>query len=197
MTDDKRKRIMRSATRVFAKRGFYNAKIAEIARDAGVATGTIYLYFNNKDDLLISIFEEEMIPIIEAMKRELAQKKNAREKIMRLVSLHLEMVQNNPDLAQLLEVELRQSHKFLHGYSGTKFKEYLTIIGSAFEEGQASGEFRTDIHPSLFKQLLFGALDQIATNWTLSKQKRYNLQQSGEQIVMVILQGIERVAPSR
>lgn len=197
MTDDKRKRIMRSATRVFAKRGFYNAKIAEIARDAGVATGTIYLYFNNKDDLLISIFEEEMIPIIEAMKRELAQKKNAREKIMRLVSLHLEMVQNNPDLAQLLEVELRQSHKFLHGYSGTKFKEYLTIIGSAFEEGQASGEFRIDIHPSLFKQLLFGALDQIATNWTLSKQKRYNLQQSGEQIVMVILQGIERVAPSR
>jgi len=192
MSAGKRERILKAAIKVFARNGFFHAKVEEIAKEAGVATGTTYLYFENKDDILISIFEEEMQPIIEAMKVELNSKATAREKILCFVNLHFDMIQNKPDMAQLLEVELRQSSKFIHGYEGTKFKEYLNVVSAALEEGQAKGEFRKDIHPSIFKQILFGAVDQIATNWTLSKSKKYSLKQSAEQVAAIILDGIVR-----
>jgi len=192
MASDKRERILKAAVKVFARDGFFHAKVEEIARVAGVATGTTYLYFENKDYILITIFEEEMVPIIVAMRAELARMKTAREKITAFIARHLQMVEDHPDMAQLLVVEIRQSSKFMHGYSGTKVKEYLDIISEAFVEGQKNGEFVSTIQPSLFKQILFGAVDQISMNWTLSKSKKISLKQSAEQITSVILNGITR-----
>jgi TetR/AcrR family transcriptional regulator, fatty acid metabolism regulator protein len=191
MKTDKRERILKAAIKVFARDGFFNAKVEEIAKIAGVATGTTYLYFDNKDDILISIFEEEMVPIIEDMKNELKRFATAKEKIVAFVTHYLQMVEKNPGMTQLLEIELRQSSRFIHGYSGTKFKEYLNIIADAFEDGQKRGEFRQNIHPTIFKQILFGATDQIAVNWTLSKSKKISLAQAAEQITNVLLNGIQ------
>ncbi len=190
MDASKRTRLLKAAVKVFARDGFFKAKVEEIARTANVATGTTYLYFENKDDLLISIFEEEMVPIIEASRKAIAEQNTAFDKIVAFITNHLRMVQESPDMAQLLEVELRQSSKFIHGYSGTKFKEYLGIIGEIVAEGQESGEFRSNIHPSIFKQVLFGAIDQICLNWTLSKTKKYDLEKSGKQIAAIMLNGI-------
>ncbi len=186
----KRTKILQSAIKVFAQEGFFNAKVEQIAKLAGVATGTTYLYFENKDDILISIFEEEMIPIIESMRIALSKKNTAREKITEIIFNHLQMIQEKPDMAQLLEIELRQSSRFIHGYQGTKFKEYLDIMASALAEGQENGEFRDDINPTIFKEIMFGALDQIAINWTLSKSKKIDLKLSAIQISEVILSGI-------
>ncbi len=188
----KRTRILKAAIKVFAKEGFFNARVEQIAKLAGVATGTTYLYFENKDDILISIFEEEMIPIIDSLRLALSKKQTAREKIIEIISNNLEMIQEKPDMAQLLEIELRQSSKFIHGYQGTKFKEYLDIIAAAFAEGQENGEFRDDIQPTIFKQILFGALDQIAMNWTLSKSKKIELKTVAGQIADVILNGVSK-----
>ena len=192
MASDKRERILKAAVKVFARDGFFHAKVEEIARVAGVATGTTYLYFENKDYILITIFEEEMVPIIEAMKAELGKSQTAKGKIAAFIARHLQMVEEHPDMAQLLVVEIRQSSKFMHGYAGTKFKEYLDIISEAFVEGQKNGEFREDIQPSLFKQIVFGAVDQISMNWTLSKSKKISLRQSADQITSIILHGITR-----
>ena len=186
----KREKILKAAIKVFARDGFFNAKVEEIAKMAGVATGTTYLYFENKDDLLISIFEEEMVPIIEYARRHIAKMQAPEEKIRGFIQIHLDMVKNKPDMAHLLIVELRQSSKFIHGYAGTKFKEYLNIIGDIFAEGQEQGVFRKDIHPSIFKQLLFGAVDQISTNWMLSKSKKIDLSQSADQIAEILFIGI-------
>ncbi len=191
MDSKKRDKILKAAIKVFARDGFFNAKMEEIASTAGVATGTPYLYFKNKDDLLISIFEEEMVPIIENMRKKLSELNSAREKLTGFVNFHMDMVQKKPDMAQLLQVELRQSNKFVHGYSGTKFKEYLAIISDILVQGQEEGEFRTDINPTIFKQILFGAIDEIATNWTLSKTKKIKLTDSADQISKVILEGLE------
>jgi len=188
----KRTKILKAAVKVFAQEGFFNAKVEQIAKMAGVATGTTYLYFENKDDILISIFEEEMIPIIESMRVALSKKDTAREKISEIIYCHLQMIQDKPDMAQLLEIELRQSSRFIHGYQGTKFKEYLDVMASAFAEGQHNGEFRDDIHPTIFKQILFGALDQISINWTLSKSKKIDLKFSADQIGTLILDGISK-----
>ena len=131
MDASKRERLLKAAIKIFARDGFFKAKVEEIAKLAGVATGTTYLYFKNKDDLLISIFEEEMTPLIETMKTELAKQKSPEDKIITFIQRHCQVVEKNPDLALLLEVELRQSNKFLHEYKGTKFKEYLDLIGDA------------------------------------------------------------------
>ncbi|MBN1541302.1 TetR/AcrR family transcriptional regulator [candidate division KSB1 bacterium] len=186
----KREKILKAAVKIFARDGFFNAKVEEIARLAGVAVGTTYLYFENKDDLLISIFEEEMLPIINNMKREIERVPTPVEKLKAFITHHLEMVKNKPDMAQLLEVELRQSSKFIRGYTGTKFREYLNLISQIFEEGQQQGVFRHDIKPTILKQVLFGALDQISTNYTLSRSKKIDLLESADQISRIFLTGI-------
>ncbi|HPG38525.1 MAG TPA: TetR/AcrR family transcriptional regulator [bacterium] len=192
MDSHKRAKILKAAIKIFARDGFFNAKVEEIAKEAGVATGTTYLYFDNKDDILISIFEEEMIPIIETMRNAISKKATAREKIIEIITCHLKMMQEKADMGQLLELELRQSSKFIHGYQGTRFKEYLDIMGETLAVGQESGEFRNDIHPVIFKQILFGALDQISMNWSLSKSRKIDLHLSADQIAAVLLDGIEK-----
>ncbi|MBN2354533.1 TetR/AcrR family transcriptional regulator [candidate division KSB1 bacterium] len=190
MDASKRERILKAAVKVFARSGFYNSKMGEIAQKAGVAVGTTYLYFEDKDDLMISIFEEEMVPLIKKMKEAMDARITAAEKIHAFISTHLSFVQNEPDMAQLLEVEMRQCSKFIHGYDGTRFKEYLDLVSDALVEGQKNGEFRPDVHATIFKQMVFGAVDQIATNYTISKTKRIKLTESAEQISKIILHGI-------
>ena len=190
MDPNKRVRLLKAAVKVFAKQGFYKARVEEIAKEAGVATGTTYLYFENKDDILISIFEEEMEPIIAGLKNEIAGKRTAAEKVGAFIQNHLKMVEENENMAELLEVELRSSSKFMHGYKGTKFKEYLSIVEDIFIQGQETGEFKDNLNPVLFKQIVFGAADQIALNWTLSKSRKIPLSKSAEQITQIILNGI-------
>ena len=190
MDEGKRDRLLKAAIKVFARDGFFKARVEEIARLAGVATGTTYLYFENKDDILISIFEEEIDPIIEDCRRQVAEKVSTAEKIEAFVWHHLKMVRDNEDMAQLLEVELRQSSKFMHNYQGTKFKEYLAIVEDIIKEGQEKGEVKKSINPILFKQILFGAVDQIALTWTLSKSRKIPLEESARQISEVVLHGV-------
>ncbi|MDZ7271050.1 MAG: TetR family transcriptional regulator [candidate division KSB1 bacterium] len=190
MGEDKRERIMKSAMRMFAKKGFFHTKVSEIARGAGVADGTTYLYFRSKDDILISLFESEMEPILAHVRRELAKETSATSKLRRFASLHFQMVEKNQDLAMVIVVELRQSAKFMHEYPGTKFKEYLDVIAGIVEEGQQSGEFRADVHPSIAKQAIFGALDGLATNWILSKRTKRGLSDLADQVADLFVQGL-------
>src|SRR3989338_7018 len=111
VTGNKSARIIEAATKVFARKGFYNSTIADIAKIAEVAEGTIYLYFKNKDDLLISIFEQSMDHFVQEVNRELVFLKSPKDKLKRFLSLHLTLVQKNPDLAQVLQIELSQSSK--------------------------------------------------------------------------------------
>ncbi len=192
---DKRSRILQAAVKVFAEKGFYNAKVAEIARKAGVADGTIYLYFKNKDEILILIFEEEMERVIAHVRAEVEQEGNVVAKLRRFVQTHLKFVRKNPKLAQVFQLELRQSNKFIKEYTGSSLKEYLNIIGQLVEEGQAKGVIRTDLHPGLVKRALFGALDEIATHWLLLKNGRYDLNQSAEEIADIFIRGITAEPP--
>lgn len=188
--EDKRSRILKAAIKVFARRGFYNAKVSEIAKNAGIADGTIYLYFRNKDEILISIFEEEMAKFISAVRSEIESKKEIKTKLQIFVKTHLNFVKENPKLAQVFQLELRQSNKFIKEYSGSKLKEYLNVIGSVIEEGQKQGIIRSDIHPGLMKRALFGSLDEVATHWVLMKNGRYDLEKSAEQIADIFIRGV-------
>lgn len=194
--DNKHERILKAAITVFARNGFFNSRISEIAREADVADGTIYLYFKNKDDILISIFEESLEEIIGSVKARLAGKATALEKLREFIRCHLEQTMENPSLAEVLQVELRQSAKFMKEYQKLKFKTYLDLIQEIVVAGQAAGEIRPDVHPGVVKRLLFGALDEIALHWVLSR-KRYDLKESAEQLSRILMDGLRaRPVPS-
>ena len=187
---DKRERILKAATQVFARNGFYKSKIAEIAQRANVADGTIYLYFKNKDDLLISLFEDEMNRIIQKMKEEISKADGFENKIRTFIQVHLDIVARNRDLAEVLQIELRQSHKFMKEYMGTKLNDYLNIISAIINQGQRNGEVRSDVIPGIAKRILFGALDELSGFWVLSKNKRYSLAISGKTLGDIFIMGL-------
>lgn len=191
--ENKRNRILKAAVKVFSRKGFYNAKVAEIAKKAGVADGTIYLYFKNKDEVLISIFEEEMENFIGRTRAEIAAASDSIEKLKIFIRTHLNFVKKNPQLAQVFQLELRQSNKFIKEYTGSKLKEYLDLIGTIISQGQREGTIRPDIHPGLAKRALFGALDEIATHWVLLKNSKYDLEQSAEQIAEIFIHGVRPI----
>ncbi|OQX95400.1 TetR family transcriptional regulator [candidate division KSB1 bacterium 4572_119] len=188
--NNKRARILKAATQVFAQNGFYNSKISQIAKLANVADGTIYLYFKNKDDILISLFEDEMNKIIKSVKDQINQVQGVENKLRKFIEKHLSLIGENREMAEVIQIELRQSHKFMKGYSGTKFSDYLNIISGIITQGQKDGEVREDIVPGVAKRILFGALDELSSYWVLSKNRKYSLQLSGKLVGDIFIAGI-------
>jgi TetR/AcrR family transcriptional regulator, fatty acid metabolism regulator protein len=186
---DKREAILRAAIKVFAGNGYFNSKVSDIAREAGVADGTVYLYFKNKDDILHSIFDRAMEEFIAEGKREIEALTDAAEKLRRIAELHLERLGADRDLAIVFQVELRGSTKFMQEFSGGGFAKYLDIIRQTFIQGQRQGVFRKDLNPTVCAKILYGALDEMVTNWILSK-KSYPLVPMAETVLTVFFDGV-------
>jgi TetR/AcrR family fatty acid metabolism transcriptional regulator len=186
---DKREALLRAAIGTFAAKGFFNAQVADVARAAGVAAGTVYLYFKNKDDLLVSIFENTMAEAIAAGRDSIAHVADPLAQLRTIARLHLDRMSRDRALAVVFQVELRQSTKFMERFSATRLREYLGIIRDVIARGQATGVFRNDINPTLASKLLFGMLDEMATNWILSRRK-YSLVSEAEAIVDLFVRGV-------
>lgn len=187
---DKYDLILRAAARVFAERGFFNAQVADIARVAGVAAGTVYLYFLNKDDLLVSIFERSMREAIAEGRAAIAAVDDPVERLQRIARLHLERMGRDRDLAVVFQVELRQSTKFMEQFSSTALREYLGVIRDAIADAQVRNLFRRDVNPTFAAKMLFGALDEMATNWVLSR-RRYSLAADADRVMDLFLNGVK------
>ncbi len=191
-TDDKRERILRAAVKVFAKKGFYASRVSEIARAAGVADGTIYLYFDSKDDLLESLFEDRMERLFTVLRAELAKHPTARARLRTLIELQLGLLEGQRELAEVITVNLRQSTRLLRQYGSKRFVEYLELMAAVIAEGQRGGEFREDVSPRVVARSLFGALDGIALTWALGDARAGGLEKAAAQLATVMLQGLSR-----
>lgn len=186
---DKRAAILRAAITVFAHNGYFNSKVADIASEAGVADGTVYLYFKSKEEILHSIFDRSMEEAIAAGKKKMKRISDPREKLRSIAHLHLERLGADRDLAVVFQVELRGSTKFMEEFSAAGFAEYLKLIRTTFEEGQRAGVFRAEVNAKVVAKILFGALDEMATNWILSK-RRYKLAPMADQVLDIFLNGV-------
>ena len=184
----KREAILRAATDVFASRGFFNAQVADVARAAGVAAGTVYLYFRSKDDLLVSIFERTMRDALAEGRSAVANLCDPAERLRRLARLHLARLGRDRNLAIVFQVELRQSTKFMERCSATLLRDYLGLIRAAIADGQAAGTFRAGLNPTATAKMFFGALDEMATNWILSR-RRYLLESEADDVVDLFVNG--------
>jgi TetR/AcrR family fatty acid metabolism transcriptional regulator len=189
--NEKYYRIVNAATKMFAKKGFYQAKISEIAKEAQVADGTIYIYFDNKDDILISVFEEQMKVVLDNMLAEVSQQDDPVKKLEKFAFMHLRLIEQHKDVAEIIQVEVRQSSKFMKEYKNEKFFQYLNIIGDIIREGQEKGLFKKHVIPGVAERAFFGALDEMSRFWVLSSRKRYDINTAAKQISEYFLEGIK------
>lgn len=189
-TPDKRERILRAAIKVFARKGFYATRVSEIAKAAGVADGTIYLYFKNKDDVLVCIFEDRITKLLEVLRREIVESKSFEERVRRIVGLQLGLLEGQRDLAEVITVNLRQSSRLLKQYAAPLFVEYLEVVSGVIADGQREGLVRPDAHPRILSRALFGALDGVALTWALGGAEPGGLTKAAFQITSLFLDGI-------
>lgn len=183
--------ILRGAIKVFARNGFFNSKVADVAKEAGVADGTVYLYFKNKDDILVSIFNQVVDEALTKGREGLASIDDPIERIKVIVNSHLKLFASDRDLAVVFQVEFRSSSKFMEQFSATGVTKYLDLIRTSIDEAQRRGIFRRDINANLTAKILFGALDEMVTNWVLSK-KQYSLVATGDALLDVFLNGVNQ-----
>ncbi len=186
---DKSQNIIEAAVRVFARKGYYNSRVSDIAREAGIAAGTIYLYFKTKDDILVTLFRDKMTEFVGSLRKAVADEPDAIAKVRRLVALHFRMLEDNPELAEVVQIELRQGQKFFRGASSQEIGAYFALIGSLLEEGVAQGRFRQDLPVKIATKMLFGAMDQMATSWVLGK-RGYSLTDTAHAVAEIFLQGV-------
>ena len=187
---DKRRQILDSAVGVFARQGFHKSRVSDVARAAGVADGTIYLYFKSKDDILISIFEVTMSEMIERVGIAIRDIEDPLEKLRAFALFHMGNVEDNADVAKVLQVELRLSTTFMKEYTPVRLKQYMDIIGSVIEQGKAAGLVRPDVNPIIARRAFFGAMDEIAMQWILTPNARYGLRESATQIADLFVRGL-------
>jgi TetR/AcrR family fatty acid metabolism transcriptional regulator len=184
-------RIIKAATKMFARKGFYKTRISEIAKEAKVADGTVYIYFENKDDILISLFEEQMKAVMDNMVEQISGETDPVKKLEKFALIHLQLIEQNPNMAEIIQVEVRQSSKFMKEYKNEKFVQYLDLISEIVREGQEKHIFKKEVIPGMAKRAFFGALDEMSRFWVLSTRKQYDIKTAAKQISEYFLNGIQ------
>lgn len=188
--ENKHSKIISAATKVFAKKGFFTARISDIAKEAKVADGTIYLYFNNKYDILLSVFEEEVGKIVEKTDKLLSNEDDPKKMLEIYTIQHLMAMKKNKNLAEVIQIELRQTNKVIRDYRNTKFSQYIGIIANIIKKGQKAGIYKTDIKPDIAKRVYFGALDEVSRVWNASLETHYTVEEIADQVLGMFLAGI-------
>jgi TetR/AcrR family transcriptional regulator, fatty acid metabolism regulator protein len=181
--------IIDAAVVAIAENGYHQAQVSKIARQAGVADGTIYLYFKNKEDILISLFQEKMGTFIQKTSEIIEAKKTAAEQLELLVHNHFEFLSGDPYLAVVTQLELRQSNKELRLKINEVLKSYLLLIEQILQTGVENGEFNAGLNIRVSRQMIFGTLDEMVTTWVMNDQK-YNLPASAKEVSRLLLNGL-------
>lgn len=189
---DKYQRILEAATAVFAEKGFFTSRIADIADRADVADGTVYLYFKNKDEILMTVIHTAFDAFMSLARTELKKLPDPAERLRRLATLHLDAMGSNRNLAVVFQMELRQSTRFLSEFSHHHMVEYLQLVREAIRDGQASGLFRREMSDKYAANCFFGALDEMVTSWVLSGHE-FSLSHAAEAVVDIFLNGMRTV----
>lgn len=186
----KYKQIIDAAVIVIAENGYHQAQVSKIAKQAGVADGTIYLYFKNKEDILISVFEEKMAVFKERLSRIVSADHTASEKLLLMIESHFKVQTDNKHLGIVTQLELRQSNKEVRTQINEILKEYLMMIDQILLEGVERGEFKKDMDIRLARQCIFGSIDEITTSWVMKDQK-FNLLAIAPNVYELLLNGIK------
>ncbi len=200
---DKRERILVAAERIFARHGFFAAKVSDVAKEAGVADGTIYLYFKSKDDLLISLFERRMQQVNEHLREAIAGIESPRAQLETFIRTYLQLVHDEPTAVEVLTIELRQSSKFMKEYENPQFADFLRLLGGIIAAAQDKGELADSIPAHIAARMIFGVLDELALAWVLTKQsfgggaagtrpKKFDIVRAADWVITLVTRGLNQ-----
>ncbi|MCY7782177.1 MULTISPECIES: fatty acid metabolism transcriptional regulator FadR [unclassified Bacillus (in: firmicutes)] len=181
--------IIDAAVEVIAENGYHQSQVSKIAKQAGVADGTIYLYFKNKEDILISLFKEKMGQFIERMEEDIKEKTTAKEKLALVISKHFSLLAGDHNLAIVTQLELRQSNLELRQKINEILKGYLNILDGILTEGIQTGELKKGLDVRLARQMIFGTIDETVTTWVMNDQK-YDLASLSDSVLELLVSGI-------
>lgn len=183
--------ILDAALKIFAEYGYFGSQVSKIAREAGVADGTIYLYFKSTEEILISVFRERLGALVSRFHEHIQDDDPADTAIRKICELHFTSLERNLDLAKVTQLELRQSSLDLHREIGAALRPYIQLIEDILVRGIQQGIFRADLDIKLTRLLLFGAMDEVVTSWLVSGQ-RYSLSAQIDNTVDFFLRGLRR-----
>jgi len=186
---DKYRRILEAAITVFAEQGYFQSTIAQIAKEAGVADGTIYLYFKNKDDILVQFYQYKTRQIFERFRDAVSQPASAEEKLRCLIHVHLQEFQKDRNMAIVYQAETHQNRRLGNDQIKEMSKMYRDIISEVVELGQEEGTIRKDLYMGLVKRFINGAVDEVINSWIHSGGK-YDLVTMADPLVDLFIQGI-------
>jgi TetR/AcrR family fatty acid metabolism transcriptional regulator len=184
------KQIIDAAVVVIAENGYHQAQVSKIAKQAGVADGTIYLYFKNKEDILISVFQEKMGLFVENLKLIINDGTSSSEKLLKMVENHFRVLATDHHLAIVTQLELRQSNKEIRLKINEVLKEYLMLLDDILIEGIENGEFNADLDIRLARHMVFGTIDETITTWVMNEQK-YDLMKLAPKVHKLLLGGMK------
>ena len=187
--------ILEAAIKVFARQGFHQSTVAQIAKEAGVADGTIYLYFKNKDDILVQFFNYKTKQVFDSFRTEVARAESSLDKLRYLIRRHLEEFQRNREMAVVYQVETHQNSRLAEPQIREMSKMYRDIISEIVEQGQQEGLIRKDLYVGLVKRFIIGAVDEVINTWLHSKGD-YDLVSMAEPLVELFVKGIGHADPS-
>jgi TetR/AcrR family fatty acid metabolism transcriptional regulator len=187
--NDKYHRILEAAVKVFAEQGFYQSTISQIAREAGVADGTIYLYFKNKDDILVQFFNYKTKQVFDSFREEVDKADNSFDKLRNLIRRHLEEFQNDRNMAILYQAETHQNSRLVEEQIKEMSKLYLDIVSEIVERGQDEGSVRKDLYVGLVKRFILGGVDEVINTW-LHSEGKYDLVSMADPLVDLFIRGI-------
>ncbi|HGE72347.1 TPA: TetR/AcrR family transcriptional regulator [Candidatus Poribacteria bacterium] len=188
--NEKRKRILDSAIKVFAKTGYSDARIQDVAEEAGVSHGTVYIYFKNKDALFMSIFQEILGELIQYISSEIQKEKNAEDKIRRIISMQLDIIEENPDLTKLILIEFPRSGNFLNDSNTNVLSRYIDLISDVLKQGIDEGIFSIEMRTEVTATMIYAGIQGIATRWILDGMG-YSLKAMEKSIADILLNGLK------
>ncbi|MGB9597682.1 MAG: TetR/AcrR family transcriptional regulator [Candidatus Poribacteria bacterium] len=188
--NEKRKRILESAIKVFAKTGYSDARIQDVAKEAGVSHGTVYIYFENKDALFMSIFQEILGELIRYISSEIQKEKNAEDKLRRIISMQLDIIEENPDLTKLILIEFPRSGNFLNDSNTDALSRYIDLISDVLKQGINEGIFSMGMRTEITATMIYAGIQGIATRWILDGMD-YSLKTIEKSIADILLNGLK------
>ncbi|MGM0652390.1 MAG: TetR/AcrR family transcriptional regulator [Bacillota bacterium] len=186
---EKYRDILDAAVKTFAQTGYHRTRVADIAREAGVADGTVYIYFENKEDILVSLFQDLMIRFVDDLCGELAQCGDAKEKLQAIITYHLTTLGNRPEQARVTQIELRQIDQSINEGISKPLKEYFNLLEEVIDEGKKQGLYRKELDTRTARKVIFGGIDEVVTCWVMSG-KPYKLAALNDSVYNILVRGL-------
>jgi len=183
----KEDQILQAAVRVFAEHGYHGSSMATVAREAGVATGTIYLYFARKQDVLVTLFQRHLGGYIERCRPLLLEVEPGEPRLRKLIEHHLAFFAEDRDLAAVFQVHAREPDPLLAEGIRPIVAAYFDVIVEVIEGGISSGDFRADLDVRLARHVFFGAVDEVVTDWV--RRSRHALMSSLDPLANMLARG--------